>query len=52
MERKRECKHLERFDRQISARENRKTLEGMIHTFYAINEEQIEFDEDLWGGLY
>ncbi|MEX5285446.1 recombinase family protein [Selenomonas sputigena] len=44
--------HLEQLDEQIAARESkRKTLEAMIQVVCGINEEQIEFDEELWGGL-
>ena len=43
---------LEKLDEQIAERESkRNTLEGMIQVVYGINGEQIEFDEDLWGGL-
>ena len=44
--------NLEKLDDQIAEREGkRKSLEGMIHTLCGINGEQVEFDEDLWGGL-
>ena len=44
--------HLEKLDEQISERDGkRKTLEGMIYALCSINGEQLEFDEDLWGGL-
>ena len=39
-------------DDQIAERESkRKTLEGMIQVVCGINGEQVEFDEELWGGL-
>ena len=44
--------HLARLDEQIAERESkRKTLESMIQAVYGINGEQVEFDEELWGGL-
>ena len=44
--------HLEKLDEQIAERESkRKTLETMIQVVCGINEEQVEFDEELWGGL-
>ena len=44
--------HLARLDEQIGERERkRKTLETMIQVVCGINEEQVEFDEELWGGL-
>ena len=44
--------NLEKLDDQIAERESkRKTLDGMIHTLCGIDGEQVEFDEDLWGGL-
>ena len=44
--------HLETLNRQIAEREGkRNTLEGMIQVVCGINEEQVEFDEALWGGL-
>jgi len=44
--------HLEQLDEQIAEREGkRKTLETMIQVVCGINEEQVEFDEELWGGL-
>ena len=44
--------HLARLDEQIAERESkRKTLESMIQVVYGINGEQVEFDEELWGGL-
>ena len=43
---------LEKLDEQITERGGkRKNLEGMIHALCGINGEQIEFDEELWGGL-
>ena len=43
---------LEKLDDQIAERESkRNTLEGMIQVVCGINEEQIEFDAELWGGL-
>ena len=44
--------HLETLNRQIVEREGkRNTLEGMIQVVCGINGEQVEFDEELWGGL-
>ena len=44
--------YLETLDEQIAERESkRKTLEGMIQVVCGINGEQVEFDEELWGGL-
>ena len=44
--------HLARLDEQIGERERkRKTLETMIQVVCGINEEQLAFDEELWGGL-
>ena len=44
--------HIARLDEQIAERESkRNTLEGMIQVVYGINGEQVEFDEELWGGL-
>ena len=44
--------HFEQLDQQIAEREGkRKTLESMIQVVCGINEEQVEFDEELWGGL-
>nr|DAV98480.1 MAG TPA: hypothetical protein [Caudoviricetes sp.] len=44
--------HLETLNRQIAEREGkRNTLEGMIQVVCGINGEQVEFDEELWGGL-
>ena len=43
---------LEKLDEQITERGGkRKNLEGMIHALCGINGEQVEFDEELWGGL-
>ena len=43
---------MEQLDEQIAERESkRKTLETMIQVVCGINEEQVEFDEELWGGL-
>ena len=43
---------LEKLDEQIAERESkRNTLEAMIQVVCGINEEQVEFDEELWGGL-
>ena len=43
---------LETLNRQIAEMESkRNTLEGMIQVVCGINEEQIAFDEELWGGL-
>ena len=44
--------HLARLDEQIAERESKRNiLEGMIQVVCGINEEQVEFDEALWGGL-
>ena len=44
--------NLETLNRQIVERESkRNTLEGMIQVVCGINGEQVEFDEELWGGL-
>ena len=44
--------HLATLDEQIAERESkRKTLETMIQVVCGINEEQVAFDEELWGGL-
>lgn len=44
--------HLKNLSGQIAERERkRKTIEGMIQVVCGINEEQVEFDEELWGGL-
>ena len=44
--------NLEKLDDQIAERESKiKTLETMIQVVCGINEEQVEFDEELWGGL-
>ena len=43
---------MEKLDEQIAEREGkRNTLEGMIQVVCGINGEQVEFDEELWGGL-
>ena len=43
---------MEQLDEQIAERESKRTtLESMIQVVCGINEEQIEFDEELWGGL-
>ena len=43
---------LEQLDKQVADRESkRNTLETMIQVVCGINEEQVEFDEELWGGL-
>ena len=43
---------LEKLNEQIAERESkRNTLEGMIQVVCGINEEQVAFDEKLWGGL-
>ena len=43
---------LEKLDDQIAERESkRKTLGAMIQVVCGINEAQVEFDEELWGGL-
>ena len=44
--------HLETLNRQIAERDSkRNNLEGMIQVVCGINGEQVEFDEELWGGL-
>ena len=44
--------HLATLDEQIAERESkRNTLEAMIQVVCGINGEQVEFDEELWGGL-
>ena len=44
--------NLEKLDEQIAERESkRNTLETIIQVICGINEEQAEFDEDLWSGL-
>ena len=44
--------YMEKLNEQIAERERkRNTLEGMIHALCGINGEQVEFDEELWGGL-
>ena len=43
---------LEKLDEQIAERESKRNiLEGMIQVVCGINGEQVEFDEELWGGL-
>ena len=43
---------MEKLDEQIAERESkRNTLETIIQVICGINEEQAEFDEDLWSGL-
>jgi len=47
-----EQQDLEKLDERIAEREGkRKTLEGMIQVVCGIDEEQVTFDEELWGGL-
>ena len=44
--------NLEKLGKQIAERgRKRNTLEGMIQVVCGINGEQVEFDEELWGGL-
>ena len=44
--------HLEQLDEQITERESkRNALESMIQVLCGINEEQVAFDEELWGGV-
>ena len=44
--------YLETLNRQIAERESkRNTLESMIRVVCGIDGEQVEFDEELWGGL-
>ena len=44
--------YMEKLNEQIAEREGkRNTLEGMIQVVCGINEEQVEFDEELWSGL-
>ena len=44
--------HLARLDERIAERESKRNiLEGMIQVVCGINEEQVAFDEELWGGL-
>ena len=44
--------HLEKLDEQITEKESkRNALESMIQVVCGINEEQVAFDEELWGGL-
>ena len=39
-------------DEQIAERESKRNiLESMIQAICGINGEQVEFDEELWGGL-
>ena len=43
---------LEQLDEQITERESkRNALESMIQVLCGINEEQVAFDEELWGGV-
>ena len=43
---------LEKLDEQTAERESKRNiLEGMIQVVCGINGEQVEFDEELWGGL-
>ena len=43
---------LEQLDEQIAERDGkRKSLDGMTQMLCGIHGEQIEFDEELWGGL-
>ena len=47
-----EQQDLEKLDERIAEREGkRKNLEGMIQVVCGIDEEQVTFDEELWGGL-
>ena len=44
--------HLEQLDEQITEKESkRNALESMIQVVCGINEEQVAFDEEIWGGL-
>ena len=44
--------NLEKLGKQIAEMERkRNTLEGMIQVVCGIDGEQVEFDEELWGGL-
>ena len=44
--------YLEQLEEQIAERESkRKNLESMIQAVCGISGEQVEFDEELWGGL-
>ena len=44
--------YLETLNRQIAEMESkRNTLEAIIQVICGINGEQVEFDEELWGGL-
>ena len=43
---------LEKLDEQIAERESKRNIwESMIQAICGINGEQVEFDEELWGGL-
>ena len=43
---------LEQLDEQITEKESkRNALESMIQVVCGINEEQVAFDEEIWGGL-
>ena len=43
---------MEQLDEQITKRESkRNALESMIQVVCGINEEQVAFDEEIWGGL-
>ena len=43
---------IEQLDEQITERESkRNALESMIQVVCGINEEQVAFDEEIWGGL-
>lgn len=43
---------MEQLDEQIAEREGKRNiLEGMIQVVCGINVEQVEFDEEIWGGL-
>ena len=44
--------YMEKLNEQIAEREGkRKILEGMIRVVCGINGDQVEFDEEVWGGL-
>ena len=44
--------HLTNLDEQVVERERKRTtLETMIQVVCGINGKQVEFDEELWGGL-
>ena len=44
---------LEKLDEQIAEREGKRNiLEGMIQVVCGINGELVEFDEELWGGVF